>query len=45
VFALHPNHYMPGWMPFFKMPVLMLMLITLLNDGTLVRGCGLIGRS
>lgn len=24
------------WPPFFKMPVLMLMLITLLNDGTLI---------
>jgi len=24
------------WLPFFKMPVLLLMLITLLNDGTLI---------
>lgn len=24
------------WPPFFKLPVLMLMLITLLNDGTLI---------
>jgi H+-transporting ATPase len=25
-----------GWPRFFHMPVLMLMLITLLNDGTLI---------
>jgi H+-transporting ATPase len=47
VLALHPSEYMcpegPGtpscWDPaaphFFKMPVLMLILITVLNDGTL----------
>jgi H+-transporting ATPase len=41
VFAFHPNEYQqpPGvsdWPDFFHMPVLMLMLITLLNDGTLI---------
>merc|ERR1711907_809618 len=37
VFAYRPNEYMPQeWQPFFHMPVLMLMLITLLNDGTLI---------
>lgn len=41
VFAFHPNQFMqpPGadeWPDFFHMPVLMLMLITLLNDGTLI---------
>ena len=44
VLALHPADYMPAnyqnipdfaieWPTFFRMPVLMLMLITLLNDG------------
>merc|ERR1711881_469767 len=32
--AVEPN--MREWPPFFHMPVLMLMLITLLNDGTLI---------
>merc|ERR1712100_75451 len=32
--AVEPN--MAEWPPFFHMPVLMLMLITLLNDGTLI---------
>merc|ERR1711907_49528 len=32
--AVEPN--MQEWPPFFHMPVLMLMLITLLNDGTLI---------
>lgn len=47
VLALRPKDYMPSdwstnpdfgeeWPSFFKMPVLMLMLITLLNDGTLI---------
>eukprot|EP00475_Leptophrys_vorax_P025003 TRINITY_DN3479_c0_g4_i2.p1 TRINITY_DN3479_c0_g4~~TRINITY_DN3479_c0_g4_i2.p1 ORF type:complete len:974 (+),score=326.01 TRINITY_DN3479_c0_g4_i2:186-3107(+) len=39
-FAFHPNNYTaaPGqtWPDFFHMPVLMLMLITVLNDGTLI---------
>ena len=48
VIALHPNRFMPpdwqtieefdneAWPNYFRMPVLMLMLITLLNDGTLI---------
>ena len=48
VIALHPNQFMPpgwehidafdneAWPNYFRMPVLMLMLITLLNDGTLI---------
>jgi H+-transporting ATPase len=47
VLALKPNEYMPSdyeniegfgdeWPSYFKLPVLMLMLITLLNDGTLI---------
>lgn len=41
VFAFHPSHYEPEdseeeWPEYFHMPVLMLMLITLLNDGTLI---------
>jgi H+-transporting ATPase len=40
IFVFHPNTYQqaPGeeWPNFFHMPVLMLMLITLLNDGTLI---------
>jgi H+-transporting ATPase len=40
VFVFHPWDYQeaPGedWPEFFHMPVLMLMLITLLNDGTLI---------
>ena len=45
VLTLQPNKYQPDnvldneeieWPEFFRMPVLMLMLITLLNDGTLI---------
>jgi H+-transporting ATPase len=47
VLALHPDKFMPSdyddlpdfgdaWPDYFKLPVLMLMLITLLNDGTLI---------
>jgi len=43
VFAFKPSDYQPdpnpddtAWPSFFHMPVLMLMLITLLNDGTLI---------
>jgi H+-transporting ATPase len=47
VLALKPSDYMPSnyetldgfgdaWPSYFKLPVLMLMLITLLNDGTLI---------
>ena len=36
VFALPPSDYNSEWPVFFKMPVIMLMLITLLNDGTLI---------
>lgn len=36
VFAFHPSDYNSEWDDFFHMPVLMLMLITLLNDGTLI---------
>ena len=43
VFAFKPVDYEPDdspdeheWPDFFHMPVLMLMLITLLNDGTLI---------
>jgi H+-transporting ATPase len=43
VFIFHPSSYQPSpnpddtaWPDFFHMPVLMLMLITLLNDGTLI---------
>lgn len=47
VLAMHPIDYQPDplpadwkdagdWPPFFHLPVLMLMLITLLNDGTLI---------
>eukprot|EP01033_Poteriospumella_lacustris_P003610 gene3610-2603_t len=47
VLALKPNDYMPSdwetkegfgdeWPSYFKLPVLMLMLITMLNDGTLI---------
>jgi H+-transporting ATPase len=39
IFAFKPVNYEPEgeeWPEFFKMPVLMLMLITLLNDGTLI---------
>ncbi|CAL5220978.1 g3087 [Coccomyxa viridis] len=36
VFAFAPDHYNPKWPTFFQLPVLMLMLITLLNDGTLI---------
>jgi H+-transporting ATPase len=44
IFVFHPNDYQDAesileegaWPEFFHMPVLMLMLITLLNDGTLI---------
>jgi len=46
VLSLHPVDFVPDplpadwhgedWPPFFRLPVLMLMLITLLNDGTLI---------
>mmetsp|Transcript_29232 Transcript_29232/g.59858 ORF Transcript_29232/g.59858 Transcript_29232/m.59858 type:complete len:1035 (+) Transcript_29232:497-3601(+) len=41
IFAFHPSSYQPEdsedeWPEYFHMPVLMLMLITLLNDGTLI---------
>ena len=41
VFAFHPSDYQPDdaedeWPEYFHIPVLMLMLITLLNDGTLI---------
>ncbi|EIE23688.1 plasma-membrane proton-e [Coccomyxa subellipsoidea C-169] len=36
VFAFAPHDYNPRWPSFFQLPVLMLMLITLLNDGTLI---------
>jgi len=36
VLSLRPEHYNVDWPQFFKMPVLLLMLITLLNDGTLI---------
>jgi H+-transporting ATPase len=39
IFALHPHDYHPkdeSYPHFFKMPVLMLILITVLNDGTLI---------
>jgi H+-transporting ATPase len=36
VFAFHPHDYNDTFPNFFHMPVLMLMLITLLNDGTLI---------
>jgi H+-transporting ATPase len=40
VFAFKPSAYShpayEAWPPFFHMPVLLLMLITLLNDGTLI---------
>ena len=36
VLALHPSDYQHDWPTTFKMPVLLLMLITLLNDGTLI---------
>lgn len=39
IFALHPHDYHPDneeYPHFFKMPVLMLILITVLNDGTLI---------
>jgi len=39
LFAFKPYEYQPeheDWLQFFKMPVLMLILITLLNDGTLI---------
>ena len=41
VFAFHPSHYLQPqdaepWPEYFHIPVIMLMLITLLNDGTLI---------
>ena len=40
IFSFHPIDYTPEgqeeWPEFFHMPVLMLMLITVLNDGTLI---------
>jgi len=36
LFAFHPSDFMEDWPEFFHMPVIMLMLITLLNDGTLI---------
>lgn len=39
ILALHPHSYHPEdeeYPHFFKMPVLMLILITVLNDGTLI---------
>lgn len=43
VLSLHPKDFQPAeldgvdqWPAFFGLPVLMLMLITLLNDGTLI---------
>ncbi|CAL8471949.1 g11491 [Coccomyxa elongata] len=36
VFAFSPHDYNYRWPSFFQLPVLMLMLITLLNDGTLI---------
>eukprot|EP00301_Raphidiophrys_heterophryoidea_P003953 c11757_g1_i2.p1 GENE.c11757_g1_i2~~c11757_g1_i2.p1 ORF type:complete len:1017 (+),score=217.80 c11757_g1_i2:176-3226(+) len=47
VLSMHPNEFLPNpkpadwddgseWPRFFHLPVLMLMLITLLNDGTLI---------
>jgi H+-transporting ATPase len=38
IFALQPHHYhdTEEYPHFFKMPVLMLILITVLNDGTLI---------
>jgi H+-transporting ATPase len=36
VFAFKPSDYQSDWPSFFHMPVIMLMLITLLNDGTLI---------
>jgi H+-transporting ATPase len=36
IFWFRPSTFDPSWPPFFHMPVIMLMLITLLNDGTLI---------
>lgn len=36
VLAFKPSSYDSDWPDYFKLPVLMLMLITLLNDGTLI---------
>ena len=36
IFAFKPSTYNEEWPEFFRMPVLMLMLITVLNDGTLI---------
>lgn len=36
IFSLHPVKYNETFPHFFKMPVLMLILITVLNDGTLI---------
>jgi len=36
IFIFRPENYNDAWPAFFHMPVLLLMLITLLNDGTLI---------
>jgi len=36
IFWFRPATFDSSWPPFFHMPVIMLMLITLLNDGTLI---------
>ena len=36
LFAFKPSDYKDEWPEFFHMPVILLMLITLLNDGTLI---------
>ena len=36
VFAFKPVDYDPTWPVYFSLPVLLLMLITLLNDGTMI---------
>jgi H+-transporting ATPase len=36
LFAFRPSDYNEEWPEFFHMPVILLMLITLLNDGTLI---------
>ena len=36
IFIFRPDSYNESWPSFFHMPVLMLMLITVLNDGTLI---------
>jgi H+-transporting ATPase len=36
LFALEPAHYQEEWPEYFFLPVLLLILITLLNDGTMI---------